>query len=555
MTEEFDEEVVFEDYAHVWEAVGRARHSPHVWRVGTAEGSDSGVEGRGKNTPVLITLQSSSILDVDCTSASCFHRPSRYIIGCSFTQGGRELVGRNSPLFQYLQDLGHSDFEEEEERGRGSGEGPFPQDVLAPLRAQALSFLIQALQYPPSPTPFTTSSSVESREHGDHVVTKAVVSGVKRGSALMLVTWQGVGGRGFQDAVELINISTETSASQIALGIRAETAPASRPPQRRFALSDERQAERMQQKQRDGGGEACRDTGEGIYMQVFVDLFKARAPDPAWKAAPLLDLAERAPLLAAGGVEEYRALCCLINCEFPHISQTSPLPNASWFPNCGSELMGGPQEGWRRSVTPPSFAEFLVVGHGPLQSDGWNCGALERHCCEVAITHPHHRVKSWVNQRVKPSLGFNSLSEAGAARGRGVNVSSSLNLGGVQCLTSSGLSAWGNALQEMPFMALLVEGQGVSGWLRGPEGLWLHTVTVHSVAVGAENLPRQPSPWSLGCIYVLRESLGFSRVTETVASEAFEQAPGKAGFSTIWQETDYGCQRRVSRGEVGGGTA
>ncbi|KAI1882285.1 hypothetical protein AGOR_G00249100 [Albula goreensis] len=63
-----------------------------------------------------------------------------------------EVVFENSPLFQYLQDLGHSDFEacptvsqEEEERGRGSGEGPFPQDVLAPLRRGLLWRLADAM--------------------------------------------------------------------------------------------------------------------------------------------------------------------------------------------------------------------------------------------------------------------------------------------------------------------------------------------------------------------------------------------------------------------------
>ncbi|KAJ8261791.1 hypothetical protein GJAV_G00158450 [Gymnothorax javanicus] len=47
-----------------------------------------------------------------------------------------EVVFENSPLFQYLQDLGHTDFEacptpsrEEEEQGAGGEEGPFPQDV------------------------------------------------------------------------------------------------------------------------------------------------------------------------------------------------------------------------------------------------------------------------------------------------------------------------------------------------------------------------------------------------------------------------------------------
>ncbi|XP_036376023.1 vezatin-like [Megalops cyprinoides] len=52
-----------------------------------------------------------------------------------------EVVFENSPLFQYLQDLGHSDFQacaavsREEEEGRADrGEGPLPQDTPTPLR-------------------------------------------------------------------------------------------------------------------------------------------------------------------------------------------------------------------------------------------------------------------------------------------------------------------------------------------------------------------------------------------------------------------------------------
>ncbi|KAI1888036.1 hypothetical protein AGOR_G00180910 [Albula goreensis] len=51
-----------------------------------------------------------------------------------------EVVFENSPLFQYLQDLGHTDFEacptvsQEEEPGAGGEEGSFPQDVPSPPR-------------------------------------------------------------------------------------------------------------------------------------------------------------------------------------------------------------------------------------------------------------------------------------------------------------------------------------------------------------------------------------------------------------------------------------
>ncbi|XP_077090120.1 vezatin isoform X2 [Siphateles boraxobius] len=47
-----------------------------------------------------------------------------------------EVVFENSPLFQYLQDLGHTDFEacspvsQEEESSAGGEEAPFPQDIL-----------------------------------------------------------------------------------------------------------------------------------------------------------------------------------------------------------------------------------------------------------------------------------------------------------------------------------------------------------------------------------------------------------------------------------------
>ncbi|KAJ8384359.1 hypothetical protein AAFF_G00206120 [Aldrovandia affinis] len=49
-----------------------------------------------------------------------------------------DVVFENSPLFQYLQDLGHTDFEacptvsQEEEQCAGGEEGPFPQDVPPP---------------------------------------------------------------------------------------------------------------------------------------------------------------------------------------------------------------------------------------------------------------------------------------------------------------------------------------------------------------------------------------------------------------------------------------
>lgn len=50
---------------------------------------------------------------------------------------------QNSPLFQYLQDLGHTDFEacspvsQEEELSAGGEERPFPQDILPSPRVSA----------------------------------------------------------------------------------------------------------------------------------------------------------------------------------------------------------------------------------------------------------------------------------------------------------------------------------------------------------------------------------------------------------------------------------
>ncbi|KAA0721151.1 Vezatin [Triplophysa tibetana] len=54
-----------------------------------------------------------------------------------------EVVFENSPLFQYLQDLGHTDFEacspvsQEEELSAGGEERPFPQDILSSPRQKA----------------------------------------------------------------------------------------------------------------------------------------------------------------------------------------------------------------------------------------------------------------------------------------------------------------------------------------------------------------------------------------------------------------------------------
>ncbi|XP_051974695.1 vezatin-like isoform X1 [Xyrauchen texanus] len=61
-----------------------------------------------------------------------------------------EVVFENSPLFQYLQDLGHTDFEacspvSQEELNAGGEERPFPQDILPPARKAGIWRLVDAL--------------------------------------------------------------------------------------------------------------------------------------------------------------------------------------------------------------------------------------------------------------------------------------------------------------------------------------------------------------------------------------------------------------------------
>lgn len=63
-----------------------------------------------------------------------------------------EVVFENSPLFQYLQDLGHTDFEactpvsQEEEPGAGREEAPFPQDILQSRTKTCVWRLVDALR-------------------------------------------------------------------------------------------------------------------------------------------------------------------------------------------------------------------------------------------------------------------------------------------------------------------------------------------------------------------------------------------------------------------------
>ncbi|KAF4114516.1 hypothetical protein G5714_004739 [Onychostoma macrolepis] len=62
-----------------------------------------------------------------------------------------EVVFENSPLFQYLQDLGHTDFEacspvsQEEEPSAGGEEAQFPQDILPSQRKGGVWRLVDAL--------------------------------------------------------------------------------------------------------------------------------------------------------------------------------------------------------------------------------------------------------------------------------------------------------------------------------------------------------------------------------------------------------------------------
>ncbi|ROL50124.1 Vezatin [Anabarilius grahami] len=61
-------------------------------------------------------------------------------------------VRENSPLFQYLQDLGHTDFEacspvsQEEESSAGGEEAPFPQDILPSHKKGGVWRLVDALR-------------------------------------------------------------------------------------------------------------------------------------------------------------------------------------------------------------------------------------------------------------------------------------------------------------------------------------------------------------------------------------------------------------------------
>uniref|UniRef100_A0A9J8ARZ0 Vezatin n=1 Tax=Cyprinus carpio carpio TaxID=630221 RepID=A0A9J8ARZ0_CYPCA len=63
-----------------------------------------------------------------------------------------EIVFENSPLFQYLQDLGHTDFEacspvsQEEEPSAGGEEAQFPQDILPSHRKGGVWRLVDALR-------------------------------------------------------------------------------------------------------------------------------------------------------------------------------------------------------------------------------------------------------------------------------------------------------------------------------------------------------------------------------------------------------------------------
>ncbi|XP_051976936.1 vezatin [Xyrauchen texanus] len=63
-----------------------------------------------------------------------------------------EVVFENSPLFQYLQDLGHTDFEacspvsQEEELNAGGEEKPFPQDILSLARKARVWRLVDGLR-------------------------------------------------------------------------------------------------------------------------------------------------------------------------------------------------------------------------------------------------------------------------------------------------------------------------------------------------------------------------------------------------------------------------
>ncbi|XP_067248434.1 vezatin isoform X1 [Chanodichthys erythropterus] len=63
-----------------------------------------------------------------------------------------EVVFENSPLFQYLQDLGHTDFEacspvsQEEESSTGGEEAPFPQDILPSHKKGGVWRLVDALR-------------------------------------------------------------------------------------------------------------------------------------------------------------------------------------------------------------------------------------------------------------------------------------------------------------------------------------------------------------------------------------------------------------------------
>lgn len=65
---------------------------------------------------------------------------------------------QNSPLFQYLQDLGHTDFEacspvsQEEESSAGGEEAPFPQDILPSHKVSVSTYLsnTQTVQWQPT---------------------------------------------------------------------------------------------------------------------------------------------------------------------------------------------------------------------------------------------------------------------------------------------------------------------------------------------------------------------------------------------------------------------
>uniref|UniRef100_A0A672Q2L8 Uncharacterized protein n=1 Tax=Sinocyclocheilus grahami TaxID=75366 RepID=A0A672Q2L8_SINGR len=61
---------------------------------------------------------------------------------------------QNSPLFQYLQDLGHTDFEacsptsQEEEPSVGGEEAQYPQDILPSHRVSVSTYLSNTLTIP-----------------------------------------------------------------------------------------------------------------------------------------------------------------------------------------------------------------------------------------------------------------------------------------------------------------------------------------------------------------------------------------------------------------------